>query len=842
MRIIKQCKVAISILMIFQAFSIAKAAVAYNGQSSPPKNKLVLWYRQAATNWMTSALPIGNGQLGAMVFGGPDQEHLQFNEKTVWTGNKTTYGAYQNFGDLYIDFSGVTAVSNYRRELDIEDAVARVMYSIGTTEYTREYFSSYPDNVLVARLTSGGSGQLSFTIGITDAHTGTKTVSGNTITMKGNLPLLSYEAQVSVLNEGGTVSASNDKIMVSNADAVTILLAGGTDYDASNPTYKGSGLHERITKQIADAAAKPYSELKENHSKDYKSLFGRVELNLGDQKPDMPTKDLIVKYNNGTRDPALDVLYFQYGRYLTIASSRGIGLPSNLQGIWNNSNTPPWACDYHSDVNVQMNYWPVDVTNLSECFKPLADYVYNQAIVQDAWKNLATSSGARGFTLKTENNIFGHTQWELNSEANAWYCMNLWDHYTYTRDTDYVSKIAYPVMKSACEFWVSKLIADSDEKLVAPDSWSPEHGNPWREKGSTYAQTLIWDLFINTIEASKMLNTDQEFRTTLQTKLNQLDPGLRVGNYGQLREWKYQNDIKNEQHRHISHLICLYPGKQVSPWINTTFSDAAKVSLVDRGDGGTGWARAWKICTWARLLDGNHAKTLLQNALNLTTTTSTDMNNGGGVYENLLDAHPPFQIDGNFGATAGITEMLLQSHLGEIAFIPALPSSWPSGYVKGFCARGAFDIDINWSNSKFVSASVTSKKGNRCIIRGTGYYVYDSNSKAVSCSTSANQTSFATVTGGKYNIMMIPLGSNQQTTKSVLARKNNGYKIVNIVSGIVLPDCPPGKVMAVALFDLHGRLIHKFTGIQKSFDINKECGVAEGTIIIKTELLEKNIR
>jgi alpha-L-fucosidase 2 len=825
--------------------SMSSAQVTYNGQAGPPANKLVLWYRQAATNWMTSALPIGNGRLGAMVFGGPDQEHLQCNEKTVWTGNKTTYGAYQNFCDLYFDFSGVTAVNNYRRELDIEEGIARVTYAIGTTQYTREYFSSFPDSVLVMRLTTNETNKLSFVVRLVDAHTGTRTISGNTITLSGNLTLLSYEAQVVVLNEGGTVTAGTDRITVSNANAVTIFFAGGTDYDPSLSTYKGTGLHARITNQITSASAKTYSTLKSNHTGDYTALFNRVSLNLNDTKPSIPTHDLIVNYNNGNRDPALDVLYFQFGRYLTIASSRGLGLPSNLQGIWNNVNNPPWQSDYHSDVNVEMNYWPTDMVNLNECFLPFSEWVFNQAVTQSTWKSNATSLGANGFTFYTQNNIFGYSDWEINSEGIAWYCMNLWDHFTFTLDTNYLLTRAYPVMKSACDFWISTLITDTDGKLVAPNSWSPEHGNPSREKGTTYAQTLIWDLFTNTIKTSQILNADASFRTTVQTRLNQLDTGLRLGatvvsgsvNYGPLlREWKYQNDVLGEQHRHISHLICLYPGRQVSPFINTTFSNAAKASLIDRGDGGTGWSRSWKICAWARLLDGNHAKTLLQNALNLTTVTVVDMTNGGGIYENLLDAHPPFQIDGNFGATAGIAEMIIQSHLGEIVFLPALPTVWPKGNIKGLGARGAFIADIYWSNSQFDSAWVLSKKGTRCRVRGTGYYVYDQNRIAVPCSTTTSQTSFPTVSGLRYFISRLPVGVRQSEYASIFSGVSRNFEFAGLSKKTALPACPVGKEMIIAIYDIRGKLIGRHIVKKQVVYLQKEFGLSRSIVIIKTEI------
>jgi alpha-L-fucosidase 2 len=753
---------------VFAGPSTARAEVTFTGQADAPEHKLVLWYRSPAKDWMTSALPIGNGRLGGMVFGGVAQEHVQFNEKTVWSGNTKTLGLYQNFGDLYLDFPGLTAAANYRRELDIEDAVSRVTYTIDSSRYKREYFVSYPDNVMVLRLSADAPGKITVDVSVKDAHSGTTNYSDSGITMVGTLDLLAYEAAVRVVNEGGSVVTGTNRISVKNADAVTILLAGGTDYDASKATYKGTAPHAAVAGQISAAAQKSYASLLSAHVADYQSLFNRVTLNLNESKPTTPTPDVITKYNGGARDPFLEVLYFQYGRYLTIASSRGLGLPSNLQGIWNNTNDPPWQSDYHSDINVQMNYWPTDVANLGECFSPFGDYVYNQAVTRETWRANASAKGYGGFSLYTQCNPFGFSNWEYNDEANAWLCLNLWDHYRFTQDADYLKKTAYPVMKSACDYWLSSLITDTDGKLVAPNSWSPEHGSPGREKGTTYAQTLIWQLFNNTIKASQILDVDASYRSTLQAKLAQIDPGLRLGadvtangvKYGPLlREWKYQKDVLGEQHRHISHLIGLYPGDQISPLVDTTYSNAAKASLVDRGDGGTGWARAWKINTWARLLDGNHAKTLLQAALRVTTVTTVDMSNGGGIYENLLDAHPPFQIDGNFGATAGVAEMLVQSHLNSIQILPALPDSWPKGSVKGLVARGGFVVDFTWEDSVAKDMTILSQRGNTCVVKNkffkqAGAFAV---AKAVDGSpvtyTGTDDTiSFATKAGEKYRI------------------------------------------------------------------------------------------
>lgn len=727
-------------LLGFAIFSISPfvSAQTLTNQAPPPNAKLALWYRQPATNWMREALPIGNGRIGAMIFGGVKQEHLQFNDKTLWTGttrnlrkeksltDKQARGSYQNFGDVFFDFLGFDTVSNYRRELDLETAISKVTFTSNGATYTREYFASYPNNAIVMRFTSGKPGNISFEASLVDPHqkrTPTLTVvaKGNKITQTGILDLISFESQLTILNEGGNQTTVGNKIKVVKANAVTIVLTPGTNYNPTAQNYLGfdaSQLHKNITRDNQAASSKPYAALRAAHVNDYQSLFKRVTLNLFETKPSIPTNELQKNNNKGNYTPSLDVLFYQYGRYLMIASARGIALPSNLQGIWNNDPNPAWQADYHADINVQMNYWPAETTNLSELHSTLTDYLYNEAVVQPYWKQAAQDDDQQGWSQWVQNNAFGYGNWAKTRPANAWYCMHLWQHYTYTLDKKYLANKAYPVMKSACDFWMGRLQMQNG-KWVAPKEWSPEIG-PWdSEQGIAYAQQLIWDLFTNTIEASKTLGIDEPYRESIKAKLQHLDKGLKIGNRGQLMEWnnaEIEDKMfkKDPTHRHLSFLMGLYPGKQISPLIDTTLANAAKVALNNRGDNSTGWALAWRMACWARLLDGNRAYKMLQTGLiNITATDITYTE--AGLYQNLLNG-PPFQIDGNFGFTAAITELLLQSHLGKVQLLPAVPNAWPKGEVHGLKAMGNFTVDINWEKRGKTVATIKSGAGKNCIV------------------------------------------------------------------------------------------------------------------------------
>ncbi|MBN6056239.1 glycoside hydrolase family 95 protein [Nonomuraea sp. RK-328] len=699
---------------------------------------MTLWYDKPATDWETQALPIGNGPLGAKVFGGVATEQIQFNEKTLWTGGpghagydfgnwrtprpdaiaevqrqidrdgkmsttdvaarlgqpKTGFGAYQTFGDLYLDIAGAPrSPTGYRRELSLREAVARVGYTADGVTYTREYFAGNPGNVIVGRLSADRGGKVSFTLRHTSPHQDkTVTASGGRLTIRGRLAdnAMTFEAQVQVIAQGGTRTDTGDRITVAGADSAVFVLSAGTDYADTYPAYRGDDPHAKVTAAVDAAAAKGYDALRAAHVADYRKLFDRVRLDLGQTTPKIPTDRLRRNYTGGAtpEDRALEALFFAYGRYLLISSSRENDvLPANLQGVWNNSTSPPWSADYHVNINLQMNYWLAEQTNLHETTRPYDRYI--AALVAPGRRTAKDVYGARGWVVNNETNPFGFTGLHNYPsafwfpEAAAWTTQHLYDTYRFTGDVGYLRDTAYPIIKGAAEFWLDFLHTDPrDGKLVVSPGYSPEHGD--FSAGASMSQQIVREVLTNALAAAKKLGVDDGFQAEAAAALARLDPGIRIGSWGQLQEWKQDWDSRTDTHRHVSHLYALHPSNQISA--GTPEAAAAEVSLTGRGDGGTGWSKAWKINFWARLLDGDHAHKMLGEQLKSSTL------------DNLWDTHPPFQIDGNFGATSGIAEMLVQSQHDVVHVLPALPGAWKDGSVSGLRARGDVTVGATWKD------------------------------------------------------------------------------------------------------------------------------------------------
>lgn len=775
-----------SIKILLPLIALLFGYISVSGQSSH-----ILWYDEPAELFEQS-LVLGNGTMGASVFGGVSADKIYLNDATLWSGepvdpymnpdahlyiplirealqnedykkadslNRFIQGSFsQSFapmGTVYFDFAHADSASEYYRELNIDEAVSKVNYSIGDVDYTREYFISHPDQMMHIKLESNKEASLNFGIGFGSQLIFETSVAGNMLTINGYAPYhaepsyrgdmpdaVMFDASrgtrftvlIKIQDTDGKIISTDSTIGIAGGTKANIMLTSATSFSGydKDPAREGLDNNALAIEKMEAIAEKSYNELIQAHLDDYQSFFKRVNVDLGaSSAPNLPTDERLKRYASGAEDKNLEILYFQFGRYLLISSSRTMNVPANLQGIWNPYLRPPWSSNYTMNINVEENYWMAETSNLSEMHQPLLGFIRN--LSKTGAITAKTFYGVeQGWTAAHNSDIWamsnpvgdfgkGHPVWANWNMSGAWLSTHLWEHYTFSGSISFLSDTAYPIMKGAAEFCLGWLVEDKKGNLITSPSTSPEnlYITPAGYTGATlYGATadlaMIRELFQQTIEASEILKIDTEFRDELSVALSKLYP-YQIGEAGNLQEWYYDWQDQDPQHRHQSHLFGLYPGHHITAQGTPELAAACRKTLEIKGDESTGWSKGWRINLWARLLDGNHAYKMYRELLSYIDPSGkeTQYTKGGGTYPNLLDAHPPFQIDGNFGGSAGFIEMLVQSKPGEIHLLPALPDAWPSGKVNGICARGGFEISMEWKDNRPNVVKILSKNGRK---------------------------------------------------------------------------------------------------------------------------------